>query len=804
MGHHSKDQPDTPAADEAGRLAALADYQLLDSEAEEEFDAVTRLAAQLCDAPTALISLVDAHRQWFKSCFGFAGQGQQTPREHSFCTHAIATDGLMEVPDTHEDARFVDNPGVVGAPYIRFYAGMPLVVEGGHRLGTLCVVDSRPRRLDEGQRRALEDLARLAVSLIEQRLETRQAQARKAMLDSLLEAMPEGLVASDAQGRLSLFNSRMRAWHGSDPLDLPPEQWPQHFDLFETDGETRLTPDRVPLIRAWQGETVRGQEICIKAEGQPLRRVTCNGQAFFDDAGKRLGAVVTMHDITERQRYEQQVIDMRRRLQAVIDASTEVAIIATDRAGLISLFNPGAERLLGYPASEVVGRFTPLKFHLREEIERHAAELSRLYGEPIRDFEALTARPRRGDNESGDWTFVERDGGHRQVRLVVSAIRDYAGLIDGFLGVAIDRSQLQAMEQALRMSEAQFRIAFDTAPQGMALVSLEGRFIEVNRTLCTMLKYERETLLASDFQTLTHPDDLALDLDLIGQLIRDEIPQYQLTKRYFTRDDKMLWGLLSVSLVRDTRQRPQYFVAQIQDITEQRQLDRLKSEFVAVVSHELRTPLTSIKGALGLINGGVLGTVPDSMNEMLGLAQRNTERLGQLVDDLLDWEKLAADRLVFDFQVLDLRALLEDALATNQGYADSYGVRLVLGGDARVSVEVDSLRFGQVMANLLSNAIKFSPPGETVTVGYHVEDDSARIEVVDRGPGVPEAFHRRLFQHFAQAESGNTRRQGGTGLGLAISKQLVEHMRGDIGFDSVTGQGARFWFSLPVASGIQG
>ncbi|WP_136069349.1 PAS domain S-box protein [Modicisalibacter radicis] len=797
MDHRPAAKPDIPAIDEAERLAALARYEILDSVAEEEFDAITRLAAQLCDVPIALISLVDAHRQWFKSCVGL--DAQETPREHSFCTYAIVTDELMEVPDAHKDARFADNPLVVGEPHIRFYAGMPLVVAGGHRLGTLCAIDSRPRCLDDGQRRALEDLARLAVRLIEQRLQTRHAQAREALLDSLLESMPAGIVASDAEGGLSLFNSRARGWHGGDPLSMPPEQWAACFNLFEADGETPLALERIPLRAAWKGETVRDQEICIKADGQPLRWVTCNGQAYFDEAGKRLGAVVTMHDITERQRYEQQIIDMRRRLQAVIDASTEVAIIATDPSGVITLFNTGAERLLGYASDEVVGHYTPLTFHLPEEIERHAAELSERYGVPVSDFEVFTARALRGEPESGDWTYVERDGGHRQVRLVISAILDYAGLIDGFLGVAIDRSQLQAMEQELKIREEQFRTAFDTAPQGMALVSLEGQFLEVNRTLCTMWGYERDELLATDFQTLTHPDDLASDLDLVGQLIRGEIPQYQLLKRYFTHDESMFWGLLSVSLVRDSAQHPRYFVAQIQDVTEQRQLDRLKSEFVAVVSHELRTPLTSIKGALSLVNNGVLGEVPSTMSEMLSVAERNTERLGHLVNDLLDWEKLAAEQLAFDFRTHDLHTLLEDGLASNHGYAESYGVQLVLVGDANVKVEVDSLRFGQVLANLLSNAIKFSPLGERVTVSYGVVSERVVVEVSDHGPGVPEAFQGRLFQHFAQAEGGNTRRQGGTGLGLAISKQLVEHMDGNIGFDSTIGEGTRFWFDLPLA-----
>lgn len=793
------DGDDAASAEEARRLAALAQCHILDSEDEEDFDAMTRLASLICQTPIALISLVDDKRQWFKSRVGL--DARETPREQAFCAHAIHHAELMEVPDARQDPRFVDNPLVTGAPHIRFYAGMPLEMADDHRLGTLCVIDTQPRQLDERQRQALDELARVTVRLIGQRAERRAAQAREAMLDSLLEALPGGIVACDAEGQLTLFNSKARAWHGSDLLQVPSAQWSRHFDLYDADGKTLLPTPRIPLLRALSGEAVRDQEICIKAAGQPPRWVSTSGQAFFDARGKPAGAVVAMHDITERKRDKEEIADVRAYLQAVIDASTEVAMISADNEGVITLFNSGAERLLGYSAEQMVGKHTPAAFHLDEEIEQRAKELSEEWGEPISGFEVFVTHARRGHSENRLWTFVRQDGERRRVRLAISAIRQQ-GRITGFLGVATDLSQLHAMELALQMSEERFRTAFDTAPQGMALVSREGEWLEVNRTLCEMLGYSRDELLVTDFQTITHPDDLAADLTLVGQLLRDEIPYYQMPKRYFRRNGQMIWVLLSVSLVRDTQHRPHYFVSQIQDITEQRQLERMKNEFVAVVSHELRTPLTSINGALSLALGGVLGDVPERVKEMLTLAHRNTERLGHLVNDLLDLEKLAADKLAFDRQVQPLRDLLDDALASNRGYADSFGVVLALHDveNEDVWVEVDALRLGQVMANLLSNAIKFSPRGETVTVRYGIAESQVCVEVTDRGPGIPEEFRQRVFQHFAQAETGNTRSRGGTGLGLAISKQLVEHMQGQIGFDTMCDKGTTFWFRLPCAS----
>lgn len=156
----------TPAV-EAARIAALNRYAILDSEPEESFDDLVILAAHVCKTPMALLSLVDDHRQWFKSKVGV--QVKETPREISVCAHAIEQSELFIVPDLLEDARFRENPMVVGEPRIRFYAGAPLVNEDGFALGTLCVVDREPRVLDEEQKDALRALSRLALRQMELR-----------------------------------------------------------------------------------------------------------------------------------------------------------------------------------------------------------------------------------------------------------------------------------------------------------------------------------------------------------------------------------------------------------------------------------------------------------------------------------------------------------------------------------------------------------------------------------------------------------------------------------------------------------
>ncbi|MCE5365282.1 PAS domain-containing sensor histidine kinase [Pseudomonas anguilliseptica] len=423
----------------------------------------------------------------------------------------------------------------------------------------------------------------------------------------------------------------------------------------------------------------------------------------WTDEGKPLMMYGTHADITEMREQQDEAHRTSAQLQAILDSATGVSVIAINPDGLITLFNRGAQRLLGYQAEEVVGLQTPALIHLGDEVTQRGRELSQLVGREISGFEVFVHLARQGEPETRQWTYVHKDGTRRRVNLTVSAIFDRQGTLSGFLGIASDISELEsttralqesenrfrglvanlpgvvyrcendanwtmrymsdevssltgfpasdfidnrvrsfssvvhpddlhityqsvaaierhekfeltyrlkhvdghsvwvreqgrgeydangdllwvsgfiwdisdrkAAEDALRISERRFSGAFNTAPQGIAIVDLDGRWMEVNDALCRMLGYSREELLQLDFQHITHPDDLAKDLALLQQLLEGVIADYQLEKRYVDKRGNVLWILLSVSLVRDALGVPLHFVSQIQDIT-----DRFEAE----------------------------------------------------------------------------------------------------------------------------------------------------------------------------------------------------------------------------------
>lgn len=290
---------------EAGRLRALAELQIMDTPPEAAFDDLAWLAASICEAPVALVTLVDAQRQWFKARCGLDIEG--TPRSQAVCSHAIERSDLLEIPDMRADPRFAHYGLVVNAPYLRFYAGMPMIGQAGWRYGTLCVMDHAPRRLGDVQREALRRLAVRAVDLLESRRQRILGESRAAAIAELLEALPDGVVSCDGSGTLQEFNKTAREWHGVDPRALPPAQWPTYFGLCEPDGRTLLTPERVPLARAYAGEKVRGQAIVIRTPGMEPRTVSCNAGPLRTPTGHSLGAVCTMHDITAQARDSRQM-----------------------------------------------------------------------------------------------------------------------------------------------------------------------------------------------------------------------------------------------------------------------------------------------------------------------------------------------------------------------------------------------------------------------------------------------------------------------------------------------------------------
>jgi PAS domain S-box-containing protein len=487
-------------------------------------------------------------------------------------------------------------------------------------------------------------------------------------------------------------------------------------------------------------------------------------------------------------------------LQTAILNAANYAIIATSVDGIVTSFNSAAERWFGYDAAEVIGQPAPAAWHDQAEVRARAAALSvELERKVSPGFETFVAKARLGHRDENEWTAIRRDGSRFPVWLSVTAVLDVAGHAVGYVSVIADIAKRKLHDAELRLSEERFRRAFDDAPIGMALVGLTGRWLRVNRSLCDMIGYTDAELLKTDLQAVTHSDDLPQELELFRRVLAGEIPSYQMEARNLHKNGGVVFVQLTVSLVRDPSGTPIYFVKQSENITERREIDRMKGEFISTVSHELRTPLTSIRGSLGLIDAGVLGKLPEKAEAMLKIAYQNSERLVRIINDILDLEKSSSRSVQLHIESVSVPVFLREALAANQGYGMKYQVRFILESTPDIEVLADRDRLMQAMANLLSNAAKFSPQGSEVRVRACVRDLQVRFEVQDYGTGIPEGFRGRIFEKFAQADSSSSRRHEGTGLGLSITRQLVEAMNGTIGFATVAGKGTIFYFELPRA-----
>ncbi|OOZ38506.1 hypothetical protein BOW53_15315 [Solemya pervernicosa gill symbiont] len=361
----------------------------------------------------------------------------------------------------------------------------------------------------------------------------------------------------------------------------------------------------------------------------------------------------------------------------------------------------------------------------------------------------------------------------------------------------------QAMNSLIE-SEEHNRLLLDSAGDGIYGLDLNGNTTFINPAACKMLGYKVDELLGKPIHEIVHhnhPDG--------SDYPSEECPMYAaFTDGEVHRvEDEVLWRKDGSSFPIEYTSTPVYkngalvgAVVTFNDSSERKKMERMKNEFISTVSHELRTPLTSIKGSLGLIANGQFDEDPKTARKMLRIAYENSERLTLLINDLLDINKIENSDTLFEMKPLNLRTLLVDAIYANQGFSDKYNVKLSWqpSDEDQLTISADKNRLIQVLSNLCSNAIKFSPEDGEVVISTSHDDKTVRISITDNGPGIAADYQQSIFEKFVQADSSDTRNTGGTGLGLAITKEIIERHGGTIGLESTPGEGASFYFDLPL------
>jgi len=349
-----------------------------------------------------------------------------------------------------------------------------------------------------------------------------------------------------------------------------------------------------------------------------------------------------------------------------------------------------------------------------------------------------------------------------------------------------------------QLREAMQRIAaiIETAQDAFVAVGPDGTITDWNPAAQHMFGWSREEAVGRSYIEMLVPQRFRAQQEAALAAARgSEAPDFgrRVQRTLIRRDGEELTVEASIS-----RPANGLFCVFLHDISERRQVEEMKSEFIATVSHELRTPMTSIRASLSMLVDGGAGELPPDVQHLVNIAYQSSERLVRLVNDILDIEKIEAGKMEFRSDELEIAPLLDEAIDAVRGSAAQRPVALERTGSGRgLRVRGDHDRLVQLLVNLLSNAIKYSPQYNSVTLDCSAVPAGVRLSVSDNGPGIPEAFQARVFAKFAQADSSDTRLKGGTGLGLAICRAIAEQHGGIIGFDTEEGRGTTFHVTLP-------
>jgi PAS domain S-box-containing protein len=378
---------------------------------------------------------------------------------------------------------------------------------------------------------------------------------------------------------------------------------------------------------------------------------------------------------------------------------------------------------------------------------------------------------------------------------MVRIFRALASQIGNFMG----RKRAEESEDRLRR---QTQLILESAGEGIIGIDPRFRITFANDAGERILGYESGELVGRDvFKVLhpTRPDGTPLPQNEtpIFEALVEGSSRAQAEGTFWRKDGSSFPVQYVGAPIRGSNSVTGAVIT-FQDVTQRREIERIKNEFISVVSHELRTPLTSIRGALGLLAGGKLGEFPEKAQRMLDIAVTNTDRLVRLINDILDIERIDSGRAAMQKREVEMGDLLLQASDVMRPMAEKNSVILeVHPVKARVTVDPD--RMIQTLTNLISNAIKFSPAGGKVILSGRVSPETLHIEVTDQGRGIPNDKLESIFERFQQVDATDSREKGGTGLGLAICRTIVQQHGGRIWAESLPGEGSVFHIELPFA-----
>lgn len=826
---------------EAQRLDALDRYGILDTEREEAFDDIVQLASTLLNAPIAAVNLIAQGRQWFKSEIGLGIR--EMPLDDSICALAILEPGGMVVPDMASDARFRCNPLVTGEPGLRFYAGELLETADGHPIGTLCVLDTKPRPegLTPQQRLLLRTLAHQVMAQFELRRVVREQgktieQYRRAQAEltierdrsqQLLQGMDEGFIFLEPDFRVRQINPGGMRFENRPVSEIIGrshwELWPGSENSTIGDAYKHAMKERVAInLEHWY--------------------VFPDGRSYWIDVRVfpvEDGLAVFYRDINERMAGEQALRASEQRLRFVMDSMPQKVFTATP-AGEVDYFNPVWMAYTGL-SFEQIRDWGWTQFVHPDDVQ-----------ENIRVWKTALAA---GEPFEFENRFRDAMGEFRWHLSRAVPMRDEAGKVLMWIGSNTDIHAIKAAEVKLAdLLEKEKRNA--GLLENVAAAALTINAVLSTSGIAQVVVDEARNLLGTHRAviSLAHEADSSQSVTSISQsekfandagheetgagpgivaavcstnkpirLTQQELEHHRASAGLGMHAS--IRGLLAVPLIGhggknlgliqasdkfdgEFTEQDEAILVQLAAIASVgienarlydtlKEQDRHKDEFLATLAHELRNPLAPIRTGLDVLN---LSDSAPRASQIRTMMARQLTHLVRLVDDLMDVSRVSQGKIELKRERVSLRTIIETALETSLPLIEASRHRLAVSPiDASLFVHGDLTRLAQAVANVINNAAKYSPQGSAIDISGLRQDKDVAIRVRDTGVGISRDMLPKVFDLFTQVGHSMDRSQGGLGIGLSLVRKLVEIHGGSVVADSAgLGKGSTFTIRLPV------
>lgn len=779
--------PEILESDEQERLCALYAYNILDTPADESFDNLIKITSDIFAMPIVCLNFIDKDRQWAKASIGT--DITEVPRSLSFCDYTIQHKSVFEIEDTFEDNRFNTHNAVIGKPYVRYYAGAPLIDENGFALGSLCICDSVPHQLSDRQKQMLQHLASQAVAFLVLHKKNLQLISDSERFQDLLtvsEVSTEIHCILDFDGKIIFINdavTRILAYTVEEAMELSlmdvcyAEDINRVFNVLNNGLKQKLKEFHI--------------DFRIVGKNKELRWISWN----LVTKNKRW--YTYGRDITDSKKVESDLMKL-----SFVASKVNNAVVINDADNKVTWVNAAFEKITGFDLTDVKGR-----------------RLGDLIVGPDTDLELLDEVREltdQGQSFTIDLLAYRKDKKEIWLSIYNTVVLDDHGNVDAKVEIIIDITGKKKAEEELQL----LSLVASKTNTGVNIQDNEGITTWVNHSLEKLTGFTLDELKGKQLGNILSPKFYDQELITNSRVKSKNNQPYSIEVLAEKKDGSPIWLSVSNTPIVNSKGKVERQIDLITDITQRKEveqgmieakeqalkLSQAKEMFLSVMSHEIRTPLNAVIGMTHLLleNDPKISQVDD-----LNILKFSGENVLHIINDILDFTKIETGKMELEVLPFNLRTLANDIVNSLQVNVKKKRNQLTLLFDPAIPAQLlgDKNRLYQILMNFLGNAIKFTDDGLVqlkINLLTSTSDDAViRFEIEDTGIGIPKDKQSYIFETFTQAKTDISRKYGGTGLGLAITKKLLNMYNAEILVESTEGVGTVFSFDIVFKKSLE-